>query len=171
MVKKIVHHVFAGHYEEDASIYVHAEFGNEKNFLISLRIRTIVIIAIEFIASLRKKRVFIFPLENLIANLLDTVNMYYMYLIEVCEKTRKYREPDGRDEVESSRVGFPKISRNSATVSLRTTLQCSIAAFKIRRYTVQFLLSVKLSWKHGFVRPDVNERVTACLVLGHYVRC
>ena len=62
--------------------------------------------------------------------------------------------------------------RNSATV-FRTILQRCIAAYKICKYTVQFLLPMKLleTWILRIVWPDVNERVTACLALGHYVRC
>ena len=52
-------------------------------------------------------------------------------------------------------------------------LQCCIAAYKICKYTVQFLLPVKLLETRilRIVRLDVYKRVTACLVLGHYVRC
>ena len=54
------------------------------------------------------------------------------------------REPDDRDE--SRRVGsgrIPENFENPVTVS-RTTPQCCIAAYKICKYTVEFLLPVKL---------------------------
>ena len=61
----------------------------------------------------------------------------------------------------------PKILRAPAT------LQCCIAAYKICKYTIRFLLPVKLLETRVLrtVWPNVNERVTACLVLGHCVRC
>ena len=78
---------------------------------------------------------------------------------------RKERDKLFRDWRERENIG------NSATVS-RTTLQCCIAAYKICKYTVQFLLRVKLLETRILrIVPDVNERVTACLVLEHCVRC
>ena len=86
-----------------------------------------------------------------------------MYGIGGCEN-RKYREHDDRNESGRDRVGsgwipenfeipegigfpekgeIPENFENPATVS-RTTLQCCIAAYKICKYTVQFLLPVKL---------------------------
>ena len=106
-------------------------------------------------------------------------------ILGVCENAEIF---DGRDESKRGRVPenfeipegirfpekvtIPKNFEHPATVS-RTTLQCCIAAYKIYKYTVQFLLPVKLLETRilRIVWPDVNERVTACLALGHYVRC
>ena len=69
---------------------------------------------------------------------------------------RGVREPENirnpmvgtsREEVESDWVGFPKKSRVTKISRTRLPileLQCCIAAYKIFKYTVQFLLSVKL---------------------------
>ena len=78
-----------------------------------------------------------------------------------------------RENIGNPTVGTSRILENfenPATVS-PTTLQCYIAAYKICKCTVQFLLPVKLLQTRSLriVRPDVYKR--ACSVLGHYVRC
>ena len=58
-----------------------------------------------------------------------------------------------------------RVSRNFENPAIR--LQWCTAAYKICKYTVQFLVPVKLL-ETLFLRivcPEVNERVTACLVL------
>ena len=77
--------------------------------------------------------------------------------------TRGVREPEN--------IGNPIIG--TSRKKSRTILQCYTAAYKIRKFTVQFLLPAKLLETRipRIVWPDVYKRVTACLILGHYVRC
>ena len=95
-----------------------------------------------------------------------------MLALGVCENPMvgKSRVPENFEIPEG--IEFPENFENSAIIS-RTTLQCCIAVDKICKYTVEFLVPVKLLETRilRIVRPDVYKRVTACLVLGHYVRC
>ena len=77
-------------------------------------------------------------------------------IVGVCENPEGIRFPE--------KVEISKNFENPATVS-RTTLQCCIAAYKICKYTVQFLLPVKLLETRILrtVWPDVNERVNCVL--------
>ena len=54
----------------------------------------------------------------------------------------------------SEGIGFPENFENPAIVS-RTALQCCIAAYKICKYTVEFLLSVLVKLLETWIRRIV----------------
>ena len=102
---------------------------------------------------------------NSIKYLLQGVPHLNLFQISINAYTRAVRERDGRDKSGRSPENF----ENPATVS-RTPLQCCIAAYKICKYTVQFLLLVFVKLLETRILRIVRC-IQACLVLGHYVRC